>query len=259
MTLQLLIATMNGQFFQRGYVPPFGNCLVINQVGDQRSEPEPSAREHVQVFHYREKGLSRSRNRALQHATTDLCLIGDDDVRYPQSAENIIVDAFNNNPSADIITFQAQTPDGALLNKRYAARQHGHTRRSIMHVSSCEIAFRTASIQSAGLRFDEHFGLGADFPTGEENIFLLDALRCGLNIRYIPVPVVVHSAHSSGSNFFNHDLIAAKGAMFCRMFGAASWLVSLVFAFKKYRLSNVSYRCFYRLMCRGSAAYREAR
>lgn len=32
MTLQLLIATVNGQFFKRGYVPPFDHYLVINQV-----------------------------------------------------------------------------------------------------------------------------------------------------------------------------------------------------------------------------------
>ena len=38
MTLQLLIATVNGQFFKRGYVPPFDNYLVINQV-DRPGQP----------------------------------------------------------------------------------------------------------------------------------------------------------------------------------------------------------------------------
>lgn len=210
------------------------------------------------VFHYQETGLSRSRNRALQHATADLCLIGDDDVSYPESAAAIVAEAFLHNPSADIITFQTFTPDGVPF-KRYGTRQHWHTSRSIMRVTSCEIALKTRAVRSAGLRFDEQFGLGADFPTGEENIFLLDALRRGLHILYIPVPVAVHPAYSSGGDFLNHELIAAKGAMFRRMFGAASWVVALAFACKKYRLSNVGCRHFYRLMCQGSADYEAAR
>ncbi len=252
MPLQLLIATVNSRHFQRDYTPPFDNHLIINQTKTNTPPTQPT------TFNYPEKGLSKSRNRALQHATADLCLLSDDDIHYAESAQRIVIDAFNANPSADIITFQTQTPDGALFNKRYPTRHRRHTRRTIMRVTSYEIAFRTASIRAAGLRFDERFGLGADFPTGEENIFLLDALRHGLKLYYVPAPIAVHPACSSGSDFHNPELIAAKGAMFHRMFGAAAWLVSLAFACKKYRLSPVGCRRFYALMCRGIAAHRKS-
>lgn len=254
MTLQLLIATMNGRFFARGYAPPFDEWLVIDQIDGE--QPPPTAG-RAKVFHYREKGLSKSRNRALQHAQAEIGLIGDDDVSYPQDAQRIITDAFAQNPRADIITFQAQTPNGELFNKRYPRRARWHNSRSIMRVSSWEIALRLASVRAARLRFDERFGLGARFPTGEENIFLLDALRCGLKLRYLPLPVVTHPAESSGGDFRNPELIAAKGAMFARMFGAAAEFVAFAFACKKYRLSDVSCRRFYQLMRRGIAAYRQ--
>ena len=252
MTLQLLISTVDGAFFARGYAPPFDDYLVINQIsppnGGEGSGPAG------RVFDYRETGLSRSRNRALHHAAADICVIADDDVRHPADAAAVIARAFADHPRADIITFQARTPDGMPF-KRYPSRPRRHTPRSIMRVSSWEIALRLSSIRAAGLRFDERFGLGAAFPTGEENIFLLDSLRRGLNLRYIPLPIAIHPAASSGADFHNPDLVAAKGAVFRRMFGAASPPVEFAFACKKYRLSGLSCWQFYRQMRKGSAAY----
>jgi len=261
MTVQLLISTMDGAFFERGYQPPFDDYLVINQVNDPPSSPPPigggmggGGSRPGKVFDYHETGLSKSRNRALQHATGDICVVGDDDVCHLPAAQEIIAGAFADHPRADIITFQARTPDGAPF-KRYASRPRRHTRRSIMRVTSWEIALRTASVRAAGLRFDERFGLGADFPTGEENIFLMDALRRGLHLRYIPAPIAIHPAESSGADFSRPDSIAAKGAAFRRMFGAASPPLEMAFACKKHRLSGFSCRQFYRHMRRGRAAY----
>ena len=126
-----------------------------------------------------------------------------------------------------------------------------------MRVSSLEIAFRRSSLRSVELCFDERFGLGAEFPTGEENIFLIDALHKGLKILYLPIPIVIHPEYHSGGDFHNHNLIMARGAMFCRMFARASWLVALAFAFKKYRMSDISFGHFYRLMCRGIVGFKE--
>lgn len=254
MTLQILIATVNGRFFQRKYNPPFDACLVVNQI-DGVAQSEPQKDDQTGVFDYHEKGLSKSRNRALQHANADVCLIADDDVTHLPAAKTIILDAFAQNPTADIITFQTTTPEGKSF-KPYRKKPVWHTTRSIMSVTSFEIAFRTAAVASANLQFDERFGLGAEFPTGEENIFLLDALREGMKIRYIPTPIVVHPQASSGSNFHNSALIEAKGAMFYRMFGSRAYLVALLFAYKKYRLSDIGCWSFYRLMWQGMSKYK---
>lgn len=258
MNPQLLIATVDGAFFARGYSPSFDDCVVINQIhrpAAGRSRPAtPAGDSRMQTFEYRETGLSKSRNRALAHATADIVLIADDDVRHPPDAPATVARAFAAYPRADIITFQAQTPAGAPF-KKYASRARRHTARSIMRVSSWEIALRLESIRAAGLRFDEAFGLGAEFPTGEENIFLIDALRRGLNLRYEPQVIAVHPAESSGADLSTVDAVQAKGAAFRRMFGAAFLPVALAFAGKKYRRSPFSCGRFYRHMREGSARF----
>ena len=252
MTLQPLIATLDGRFFARGYSPPFDHYLVINQG------TEPAGHvgyNNASVFHYQEKGLSRSRNRALQKASADICLISDDDVTYFERAKDIILQSFADNPLADIITFQSCVPSGAL-RKTYPAKQTWHTQRSLMRVISWEIAFRKKSILHANLAFDERFGLGAMFATGEENIFLLDGLRHGLKILYVPMPIVMHPEQSSGANFDEAGLIVAKGAMFYRMFSYKAYFIALLFAVKKHRLSRFGLLRFYQLMAHGMRQYK---
>lgn len=247
--MQLLISTLEGRFFVRGYAPPFDDYLVINQTTSANQV------EHAKVFHYHERGLARSRNRALQKATADICLLADDDITFLQRAQDNIGRAFAEHPLADVITFQACVPSGALY-KNYAAKQKWHTPRSLMRVVSLEIAFRKDSIARVGLLFDEQFGLGARFATGEENIFLLDGLRRGLNILYMPIPIVVHPALSSGANFDDADLIIAKGAMLYRMFSWKAYVIALLYALKKNALSRFGLLRFYQLMLRGMRQYK---
>jgi len=235
MTLQILISTMNSKFMQRAITPP-APYLVINQISPN-------------------KGLSKSRNQAIEQNSSDIALISDDDLEYKEDIEKIILEAFTNNSNADIITFQVQTPDG-LAYKQYKPNSFWHTQKSIMSVSSVEIAFKKASIEKGSLRFDEKFGLGSDFPTGEEIIFLSDALKMGLKILYIPIPIVVHPQESSGKNYDNPKLIEAKGAMFYRLFSFLGYGASWLFTLKKYKSSPYSKMQFFALMHKGIRNYR---
>ncbi len=252
MSLQCLIATVEDHFFERKYQPPFADYLIINQIS---AENNPKHRAE-NIFTYREKGLSKSRNKALQKATADICLIADDDIVFLDHVDTIILDAFEKHPSADIITFQAQNPTGTLL-KNYTPKHKQHNLLSIMNVSSWEIVFNRRSVITAGLCFDEHFGLGSQFATGEESIFLLDALRKGLNLLYVPTPIVVHAKDSSGDHLDNPKLVRAKGAMFCRMFGFRAYIIALLFALKKHSLSKFGWLRFYRLMLVGIREYKK--
>jgi hypothetical protein len=93
----------------------------------------------------------------------------------------------------------------------------------------------------AGISFDLTFGLGAKYPTGEEIIFLIDAYRAGLDIRFMPVPIVIHPKESSGSNLYKNDpLIKAKGAMFARIFGHLAAFHCAAFAVKHHKKSGYS-------------------
>jgi len=247
---QILISTVNRRFLKRDFSLRTPH-LIVNQ--QNRDEARNSSVENL--FNYDERGLSKSRNHALDHAEGKICLISDDDLTYKEDIESIILHSFEQHPDADIITFQIETPDGQL-RKKYRTKPYWHNKRTVMKVSSVEITFKKSAIDRSHLRFDENFGLGAAFPTGEENIFLSDALDKGLKILAIPIPIVSHPMESSGKNFDSRQLIQAKGALFERIFGLKSYAVSFLFAYRKYKMSKFSLFAFYDLMLRGARTYR---
>jgi len=247
---QILISTVDNHFQKRA-LPLSTPHLIINQLIN--SESLDTSQKNL--FEYAERGLARSRNHALDHATGEICLLSDDDLYYKENIESLIIQAFEENPTADIITFQIETPESKAFNA-YRGEPFWHTKRTIMRTASVEIAFRRSSIEKMHLSFDEHFGLGAAFPTGEENIFLSDALDKGLKLLYIPIPIVIHPPESSGQNYNDIKLVQAKGAMFERIFGLKGYAVSFLFALKKYKYSRHSLFQFYSLMLQGVKKYR---
>jgi glycosyltransferase involved in cell wall biosynthesis len=253
--LEILVSTMKGAFLR----DPFkcqDKVLVIDQT-DSEARLVEDDRSATRVYETGERGLSKSRNRALSLAEGDICLIADDDISLlPEYRERILAE-FRAAPDADIITFQIRTPDGSYFKDNYEAQPKWHTLRSIMRVCSIEIAFRRDRVLKSGISFDERFGLGAAFPTGEEAIFLADAMRHGLKVRYVPVPIVVHGRESSGGAFArNPRLIRAKGAMFLRVFGIWGLPISLLFAVQKYKRAEMSFFHFVACLFKGMREYR---
>jgi len=226
--------------------------LIINQLHD---EDVPEIKRD-NVFNYYEKGISKSRNRALQHATADICLISDDDVRYKPDTKDKILWAFENNPKADIITFQIETPAGKPY-KDYPNKKFRHDPQTLMDVSSVEIAFRKKSVIENHVRFDERFGLGSVFPTGEELVFLTDALKSNLKVLYIPEAIVIHPEESWNDKWTIKKYIQAKGALLYRVFGWKAILWICILSYKKYQLSDYSLPTYFKYMINGIIEFKK--
>lgn len=226
--------------------------LLINQSDFSSLEIQ----DNIRMISCIERGSSNSRNMALNNAIGDICLIADDDVGYVDNAEEIINCAFRDNPSADIITFQIITPEGKPFNKGYPVHKQWHNSRSILRCASIEIAFRKDSIIQAGIKLDVDFGLGSKYRVHDEIIFLKDALDNNLKLLYIPIPIVIHPAESSGTDFNDH-LIVSKGAAFVRLFGYKGMFLNILFAIKKHaEYSNkYSFLGFLMKMFEGSIKY----
>lgn len=97
-------------------------------------------------------GLCANRNNALQHCTTPLAIIADDDSCFPPELFQKIISTFHNDNKLDILTF-----------------------------SGNRLAFR---ISPRLPQFDTRFGLGSNYLScGEEEVFLHQAQQLGLNIK----------------------------------------------------------------------------
>lgn len=219
-TLDILICTIDSG------IERTANVLLPEQepvryiISAQYSGPEPplipqelASRTDVTVNFIKGHGLSANRNNALSMSTADICLIADDDNRYlPQHIGNII-ESWQQNPDADILVFQAETLEGQPLHPYPAP-----------YVCSVEITFRRESVLKHGIKFDERFGLGSPrLCAGEEDVFMADARRAGLTIRYVPKAIVRTPGSTTSATFIgNKKLQITKGATFRYIYGTGN-------------------------------------
>lgn len=161
------------------------------------------------------KGLSVNRNTALSKATAPLLLISDDDAEYTEEGLNAVIKSFQEHPGADIITFKY-----ASTNKKKYYPDHQLSLSCCpkgYYISSIEIAFRKDSVKGK-IWFNENFGIGAVFPSGEEDIFIKDCLEAGLHGVYMPITAVRHDGSTtSARNLMLPSRPQTKGAVILRL------------------------------------------
>lgn len=211
----------------------FKDTLIINQTMDDSLTNEKiiDKDKNITMLSFNERGLSKSRNRGIDNSDADIILLTDDDVIFQSDCDDIITSAFEKNKDADIITFQVKTPEGKLL-KHYSKTEFTHNKRSVLKVASIEIAIKKDAIDKYGVKYDEDFGLGSKYVSGEENIFLTECIKKGMNIRYEPKVINIHPKESSGNNL-NLKGIYSKGALFYRIFGISAIFTNIYFVIKK--------------------------
>ena len=241
MTLELLICTID-----RG-IDNVKNLLLVPIAGvsylvswqhsntqDSREIPAELVRDDVRVVHLEGRGLSRNRNNAIDNASGDICLISDDDCTYrPEYFENIL-NTFRENSTLDIAVFRMKS---SYENKFYPSWSYNPKKRVKCHnIASIEIAFRRASLQGY-LHFNELFGLGSPvFQSGEEGIFMVEAIKSGLICEYHPLIVVEHDHPStSTTRVANIGYIMGEGAYVSRAF---PWTAFIRVPLMAYRLNK---------------------
>jgi|AP95_1055475.scaffolds.fasta_scaffold00429_3 hypothetical protein len=192
--------------------------LIINQSKKKLNFLQNNCR----VINTNEIGLSNSRNLAINNSKGEICLLSDDDVIYSSDFVESIKNSFEKNKNAEIITYQSTNELGKLF-KDYP-KIKTHNKRSISTINSFLIAFRRDSIIKNKIQFDSKFGLGSTFETGDEYIFLRNALEKKLNIIHCPKVILSHKSISSGQVVGKDKIIFARAAIFYKYYGTLSYL-----------------------------------
>ncbi|AST96625.1 glycosyltransferase family 2 protein [Shouchella clausii] len=184
---------------------------------------------HIQLG---EKGLSRARNAAWPALKGDIVSFSDDDCWYPPDAVERVHSAFAQE-GADAYCFQIYDPIQQSPYKHYNTSPGTVRGRRVWKKSSIELFFRQSAIES--LRFNEAFGLGGTYPSGEENLFLRQFLVAGHTLMYIPETIVFHEKPSQASRLQEAQLVS-KGPLFKTMYNGPFGFVLLTALFaKKYK------------------------
>lgn len=158
-----------------------------------------------------ERGLSRSRNMAIENADdADICLICDDDEYLDADYENKIISSYLQNPNYPAILFIVRREDGRT--KIYPDNEIDMSLIHILKSSSQQISFLRQTIISEHTKFDIMLGSGTGNGAGEENKFLLDISRNGHKIKFIPKEIgVVLPGKSMWFNGYNHKYMRNLG------------------------------------------------
>lgn len=215
------------------------NTLIVNQC---EVSNEKIITDHAQIHKMicsPDKGLSRSRNRALRGAHGELCLISDDDEVFYENVAYKVETAYDHLPDADVICFKFDYPD----RKKWPNKIKKINRFSALKVISWQISFKHRSIVDAGITFDERFGSGTAIGSGEENIFLCDCLRNGLHVYYVPIVLgKVDPSESQWQAGYNRKSFYSHGMKSYRILGSFwGWIYCMYFALSKYRFYRGKY------------------
>ncbi len=191
MKLEVLLSCMNENdllIIQRSNLDNV-NTLVINQCKTDNDFWIENGKHRM--YNTSTRGLSVSRNLAIQHTDADVCLISDDDEVFRSGLEGVVVSAYERFSDADVIAFGMENFPTRLGDKAKRLKKY-----DLLKVSSCQISFRASSVRGK-VRFDPKLGAGTQNGAGEENKFLFDCYKAGLNIYYVPEKIATVAQEQS--------------------------------------------------------------
>lgn len=223
MRLEILISCMNetdDKIIEKSNIK--SDVVIVNQC-DKSSINEYKYNDfNVKYINTPTRGLSISRNLAIFNSTADICLISDDDLLFLEDYEKIIIDTFEKYPNADIIAFKLHTKKSCRKVKKIR-------KLSTMKISSVQVAFRRNKIIDNHIEFNASLGAGTSNGAGEENKFLVDCLKHGLKIYYVPIEVInLLPSESSWFKGYDKEYFYKKGYVTRYIYG---YLISFLYAF----------------------------
>ena len=216
--IEFLISTMNrsdlrflDHMFQHHNLNEL-KILIINQT--TKDNILESDNENIRVVNAFEKGLSRSRNLAIKHATGEICFIADDDIEYLPEVIDVVTKAYQDYPDSALISFQYLRENNKTFKIYHYKSGYQHRLLHRQALTSFEMCINLNLVKSENIRFNTCFGLGAHFTSGEEGVFRDDLVRAGLKVAYVSKPIVVHygktSVDAEGSKKYTKALTATK-------------------------------------------------
>ncbi len=186
-----------------------------------------------------DRGVGKNRNKALMNASGECLLFSDQDMIYVNGYDKIVEDAFLKCPKADMIVFNLE-----YLNRFTPARKS--TRRfKRVHLWNClrygtaRVAIRRSSLEKACLSFSVMYGGGAKYSSGEDTLFIVDAIRKGLKMYASPIIIAqVKQEESSWFCGYTEKYFIDKGILIANAFPLLKHFLIYYFAYGMRKLSD---------------------
>jgi hypothetical protein len=228
--IEVLVATMNQIDIQKYYDMNIKtDAIFANQAWEFKYQEEVIEQHSVKMITTVSKGVGKNRNNALQLTSAEICLLSDEDMSYMNNYPEILERAFKEIPAADIIVFNIET-----IGRHVKRRKNNQIKRvnilNFQNYGAARLAFKRESVIRANIWFSLLFGGGCKYSSGEDTLFLRDALRKGLRIYTYPETIgTVDQNDSSWFTGYNKKFFFDKGALLQATFPILKYPFGLVY------------------------------
>lgn len=215
--LDVLISTYGADGIARvashHHPPVEGVRYVVCWQQDNGLElPESIAsRPDFEVFRYNDKGSARNRNHTLEQFKAPIGMLSDDDIDYVAEEIEGVLHAYEERPGVDMIFFKFHSK---AYEKKYCDFEFDlrHAPK-FYYYCNFEMTFRREAVKDR-VWFDERFGLNSPFLAGEEDMFVLRALKQGNLIHFVPQYISRHDGSTtSDREGESYEMLRTRGAV----------------------------------------------
>lgn len=233
MTLEVLISSVNcnpKELLEQMNIT--GDAILINQCGINDYQEIATRNGKVKCYSFAEKGVGLSRNNALLRASSDIVLFADDDIRYVENYEALIIKAFEDNPKADMIMFNMD-----VCEERSTYHTTKKTKICLLNSGrypTYSIACKRDILHKKGITFSLLFGGGARYGCGEDSLFIRSCLKN--HVKMLALPITIGREEVRESTWFkgyNEKYFFDKGVLFRYLYGGGAILFAIRFVLTK--------------------------
>lgn len=219
MPVQVLVATMNQtdhSLLEKMNIQ--SDAIIGNQCDRNSIEDFYYQRHKIRYLNFAERGVGLNRNNTLMRANAEICLFADDDLIYVNGYEQIVQDAFDRIPDADVIAFNfidhtnyGDTQPRCVIKKTTRVYWHNYLR-----YGTARLAIRLDKVRKRGILFNLCFGGGTEHAHGEDSLFLTDCLRKGLKIYSVPEAIaeLTDERESTWDSGYDEKYLKDQGCLY---------------------------------------------
>lgn len=241
MKLQVLVAAMQQKDLSLAEkMNTRCSTVIANQADRDEILQENTEYGEVKMITTPTRGVGLNRNIALLAASAEIVLLADDDVVYNEDMPQVVIDAFVQNPKADVIVFGMDiVKNGVVTERRNGGKHRLHVWNS-MRFGTYRIAARRKALLQKNILFHQCFGGGCPFSSGEDSLFLKACFDAGLKV--YSHPYILGTCCKDTSSWFvgcNEKYFYDKGVLVRHLFPRSAYIMALYFGSRVKRETDI--------------------
>lgn len=255
MRIQVLVAATNQNDYSLIEKMNITTDAIVGNQCDFNSVEKFQAGNHIiQYLNFAEKGVGLNRNNTLMRADADVCLFADDDMVYADNYPQIVERAFKENPKADVIVFNLNEK---IVSRKIITKKTKVGYLNYLRYGTARVAVRLSSVKKNGIYFNQCFGGGTEHCHGEDNLFLHQCLKSGLQIVAVPeyIATLTDERESTWNSGYNEKYIKDQGILYKTL--SKKWwkLLCLQDALRRHGSYQMGFGKAYSLMAQAARKY----